>query len=113
MEDYRNDGFFYVCKIDELKEGAGKRFLINETDIALFKVRGEIFAVSNVCPHQHSAIIYDGFIEDDYVVCPAHGWMFNLRTGKTATDCRGLDAYEVELDKEKVYVKVRKKRLSW
>lgn len=113
MDNCRNDGFFFICKKGELKEGVGKRFFVNETDIAVFMLRGEVLAVSNVCPHQHSAIIYDGFIEDDFVVCPAHGWMFNLRTGKTASDCKGLDTYEVEIEADKVFVKVKKKSYNW
>ena len=73
------EGYTKVCKVSELKENQGKRFLINDVDIAVFKINEEIFVVSNICPHQHTSIIYDGFVEDDCVVCPAHGWMFNLK----------------------------------
>ena len=52
-------------------------------EIAVFKIDSKVFALSNICPHQHTALIYDGFVEDGCVVCPAHGWKFNLRTGKT------------------------------
>ncbi len=68
-------------RVSELRENQGKRFLINDVDIAVFKVNGEIFVLNNVCPHQHTSIIYDGIIEDGCIVCPAHGWMFNLKTG--------------------------------
>ena len=70
------DGFTKVCRVSELSENQGKRFLINDVDIAVFKVNGEIFVLNNVCPHQHTSVIYDGFVEDGCVVCPAHGWMF-------------------------------------
>jgi len=106
-------GFFPVCKVSDLREKQGKRFFINETEIALFKVKENIYALNNVCPHQHSPILFDGFIEDGFIVCPAHGWEFNLEDGKQPSGRKGVDSYEVELLNEEVYVKVIKKSLNW
>ncbi len=106
-------GFTKVCKISELKEGEGRRFIINDVDVAIFKVDGEVYALSNICPHQHTALIYDGFIEDDFVVCPVHGWMFNLKNGSMPTKQKGLDSYPVQITEDVVYVKVNKKELNW
>lgn len=106
-------GFKRICRLNELKNGIGKRFIIDETEVALFNINNEIFALSNVCPHQHTALIYDGFIEDEFVVCPAHGWKFNLKTGKQPTGQNGLDSFPVKIVDEEVYVKVFKKELKW
>jgi nitrite reductase/ring-hydroxylating ferredoxin subunit len=102
-----------VCKVSELKESKGKRFLINDVDVAVFKVNGEIFVLNNTCPHQHTTVIYDGFIEEGCVVCPAHGWMFNLKTGKQPTGAKGLDSYPVKIINEEVFVIVKAKELKW
>lgn len=107
------DGFTKACKLSELKEGEGKRFIIDEVDVAIFKIKEEIFAVHNLCAHQHAAILYDGFVEDEYVTCPAHGWQFSLRTGRMPEGRKGIDVYEVFTDSENVYVKVNKKELNW
>jgi len=107
------DGFTKVCRVSELSENQGKRFLINDVDIAVFKVNGEIFVLNNVCPHQHTSVIYDGFIEDGCVVCPAHGWMFNLKTGKQPTGARGLDSYQVKIIDDEVFAIVKAKELKW
>ena len=107
------NGYTKVCKVSELKENQGKRFLINEVDIALFKINEEVFAVSNTCPHQHTSVIFDGFVEDDCVVCPAHGWMFNLKTGKQPTGARGLDSYPVRIIDDEVFALVKAKELKW
>lgn len=107
------DGLTKVCRISELSENQGKRFLINDVDIAVFKVNGEIFVLNNVCPHQHTSVIYDGFIEDGCVVCPAHGWMFNLKTGKQPTGARGLDSYQVKIIDDEVFAIVKAKELKW
>ncbi len=107
------EGFTKICKVSELKENQGKRFLINEVDIAIFKINEEVFAVSNTCPHQHTSVIYDGFIEYGCVVCPAHGWMFNLKTGKQPTGARGLDSYPIKIIDDEVFVLVKAKELKW
>lgn len=100
------DGFTFLCKKNELPEKRGKKFIVNETEIAVFKIDGEIFALDNICPHQHSAIIYDGFLEDGFVVCPAHGWKFNLKTGNKDDGNRGLKKYDVIIDEENIYINV-------
>jgi nitrite reductase/ring-hydroxylating ferredoxin subunit len=106
-------GYTKVCRVSELKENQGKRFLINDVDIAVFKVNQEIFILSNTCPHQHTTIIYDGIIEDGCIVCPAHGWMFNLKTGKQPTGARGLDTFPVKIIDDEVFAIVKAKELKW
>jgi len=105
--------FVKICSLKDLSENKGKRFFVEENEIAVFLVAGEIFALSNHCPHQHTALIYDGFLEDDCVVCPVHGWMFNLKTGKTPLGGNGLETYETMLKGTDVYVESRKKEWKW
>ena len=106
-------GFNYLCSMNELKESIGKKFIVNDIEIAVFKINSEIFALSNICPHQQSHLIYDGFVEDEFVVCPAHGWKFNLRTGKKDSGSNGLDSYPVEIIDNHVYIKVHPKKFNW
>jgi len=105
--------FTEICSVHDIEENAGKRFIINETEIAVFKSDGKIFALSNICPHQQTALIYDGFIEEGCVVCPAHGWKFDLRTGNKKSGSRGLDSYEVKIVDEIICVKVVPKKFNW
>jgi nitrite reductase/ring-hydroxylating ferredoxin subunit len=107
------EGYTKLCGFHELKEGYGKRFIVDEKEIAVFKIKNEVFALSNICPHQHTALIYEGFIENEYVVCPVHGWMFNLKTGKQPKRQRGLDSFPVLIIDDEVYVKVFKKEYKW
>jgi len=107
------DGYKILCKSSELKEKKGKRFIVDDVDIALFKIDGEVFAIGNVCPHQHTALMYDGFVENNCVVCPAHGWMFDIRTGKQPSGSRGVDSYPVIVEDDEIYVFVKPKELRW
>ncbi len=108
-----DNGYSKVCTVSELKQNQGKRFLINDVEVAVFKIEEEIFIVSNICPHQHTALIYDGFIEAGCVVCPAHGWKFNLKTGKQPTGARGLDIYQVKVMDDEVFALVKSKEIKW
>lgn len=107
------EGFEKVCSLNDLKGNSGKRFIVNETEIAVFLVDKKIYAVSNICPHQQSALIYDGFLEGEYVVCPVHGWMFNLKTGKTPSGSNGLTIFETTIKGTDVYIKVKPKKYLW
>lgn len=107
------DEFIKICKVSELSDNQGKRCLINDVDIAVFKVADDIYVLNNICPHQHTSIIYDGFVEDRCIVCPAHGWMFNLKTGRQPSGARGLDVYPVKNVDDEVYSIVKPKELKW
>jgi len=108
-----NDEYYFICDVDKVKELEGQRFYINDTDVAVFKVDGKIYAVSNICPHKQSANIFEGFVENNSVVCPSHGWIFNLSDGKLHSGGRGLDSYSVKIVDEKIYAKVIPKKLNW
>lgn len=108
-----NDGFFKVCKYTDLQEKLGRRFFVNDVDIAVFKVDGKVYALNNMCIHQKAAIIYDGFIEDGKVTCPAHGWQFDLQTGRVPNGIKGLDPYEVKIIDGDIYVKAYPRKLRW
>ena len=112
-DNIETDGFKKICAFDDLKEQAGKRFIIDEIDLAVFKLEGKVYTLSNICPHQHTTMIYDGFIEHGCVVCPVHGWMFDLQTGNMPTGSRGLESYETKIINNDVYAKISKKELKW
>jgi len=105
--------FTKLCRFDELTEKQGKKYIVGEVEVAVFKIANEVFALNNICPHQHMSIIHDGFIEEDYVFCPAHCWEFNLKDGKMKTGKKGLDPYEVKIIDGFVYAKVYEKKLCW
>ncbi len=104
---------FKLCHLSELKEKTGKRFIVNETDIAVFKVNGEVYAVSNICPHQKSALIYEGLIEGCNVICPLHGWRFNLKNGNKPDGGNGLKIYKVKIENNIVLAEVNPPELKW
>lgn len=52
-----------------------------DKEVALFNINGVIYALDNICPHQGGPL-GEGEVEDYCVICPWHGWTFDVRTGE-------------------------------
>ena len=107
------DNYTFLCMVDELKESEGKRMYINDVDIAVFKFNEEIFVFGNICPHQQAPAIHEGFVENGCVVCPLHGWTFNLKDGKLHNGGKGLDTFQIKIIRGELHAKVSAKNINW
>lgn len=76
-----NKKYRKVAVINELPLGAGIKVRIENDEIALFNLNGEIYAINNLCPHR-GASLNDGFLENGKVFCPWHCFDFSLLTGE-------------------------------
>jgi naphthalene 1,2-dioxygenase system ferredoxin subunit len=54
---------------------------INEQEIAIYRVGGEIYATDNACTHAF-ALLSNGFLEGFEIECPLHFGRFDIRTGE-------------------------------
>lgn len=74
--------------------------------LAAFNVDGRIYITSNVCTH-NTALLTDGYFENDIVECPLHGGTFNVCTGKALSfPCEiALQTYEVVVQGGAVFVR--------
>ena len=73
--------FLSVAKLCELDPGMCRSVELGHIGLALFNVDGEIYALDNTCPHAGGPL-GEGALEQDVVICPWHGWKFNVRTGQ-------------------------------
>jgi nitrite reductase/ring-hydroxylating ferredoxin subunit len=69
----------------ELAEGTGKLVRVKGEEMAIFKNNGKLYGIQNICPHEGGQLC-NGWIEGDAVVCPLHGYKFNLQTGACSND---------------------------
>lgn len=49
-------------------------------EIAIFNLGDRFSAIENECPHQGGPLC-DGIVSGSTIVCPLHGWRFDLDTG--------------------------------
>jgi len=107
-----DDEFIRVAHVREITEDEGTVKIINDEEIAIFRVKGKYYAVSNICPHQHSPLIAEGCVENMYVSCPLHGWQFHLETGAMPNGLPGLKTFDVRVIDDEIHVRVQERRDS-
>ncbi|MBW2253216.1 MAG: Rieske 2Fe-2S domain-containing protein [Deltaproteobacteria bacterium] len=100
------EGFSAVLRQDELAPGELVEVMVDGVPVAVCNVDGTYYAVSNVCPHAGGPI-GDGTLAGHTVVCPYHGWSFDVRDGRCFVDeALSIDTYEVRVTTEAVCVRL-------
>ncbi len=93
-----------VARLRDLKERKGKLVCIDGEEIALFNIEGKIFAVGNVCPHQHFSKLHEGMLDGKTLTCPMHGWSYDLESGKSVNADGKLKTFAVEIRGDDVFL---------
>ncbi len=67
-------------RAEDVPAGRGRVYRVGGEEIAVFNVDGEFHAVENACarglPLERATVV------DDDVLCPWHGWRFDVQTGR-------------------------------
>ena len=74
-----------VCTVDELRHRRQVRVKVRGRALAVFAVDGRIYAADAECPHA-AAPLEEGTLENGCIVCPLHGYRFDLTSGRCDTD---------------------------
>ncbi len=117
----------FVAGVDEIPDGERRVVEGGEYEIGVFRLGDEYFAWESNCPHQGgpvcqgrimnrvTEVLDEGkrslgyrFVEEDvHIVCPWHGFEFNIRTGKHPGDPQArLRGFEVTVRDGGIYVSV-------
>jgi len=97
-------GYYEVCSFNDLDENCGKSIFIDSENIAIFKYKGKVSAVSNICKHQMGPI-GEGKVIDDCITCPWHGYQYLPENGQSPPPFNEkLSTYQVKLLKDKIWV---------
>jgi nitrite reductase/ring-hydroxylating ferredoxin subunit len=96
--------YIKLCTIDDIKEGHAQKIELSDQEVAVFKIKDEIFILNNLCSHQHAPVIADGIINEYTVTCPRHGWIFDLRTGKSASGDSPIRKYNYKIENSIIYI---------
>lgn len=78
--------------------GEGRTFRVGGTLVAVFRTRGgQVFATQAACPHRGGPLA-DGIVGAETVICPLHGYRFDLATGQPlGNGCPALKTYPITL----------------
>jgi len=80
-----------VCAIHDVAAGELRAFRVEGVTwpVIVTIVDGELVAVPGVCPHEDVAL-WNGELDGSAIVCPGHGYHFDVHTGRCAHDA-GLE----------------------
>lgn len=99
---------FHACRLSALSPERGRAVTVEGNRIALFLVDGAVHAVGNQCLHTGGPL-EDGRVIDGCVVCPWHGWVYELASGQKVVGSRsagGLPVYRVVVEGDEVKVDI-------
>lgn len=96
----------FAAKLSEVPNFGKKQVSVKGTEVIIYNIKGELFAIESECPHQ-GAPLESAIIKDGYISCPRHGYRFDLKTG----NCKDhpeftLKVYPVQVIDGNIMIKI-------
>lgn len=111
---------FPIAKTKEVPPGTRKIVTVENREIGIFNIHGELFAIRNICPHRtgplckgrtRPLVVSQGDLniayerEDEIIKCPWHQWEFDIKTGHSITDDNlRVRTYKVEVENDTILI---------
>jgi len=96
--------FVKVCQTADVKPGSGKSIELNDKAVAVFNVDGKFYAINDTCKHRGGPL-GQGELEGKTVVCPWHGWRYDVTTGANElVPEQPTEKYEVKVEGDDLFV---------
>ncbi|HLF87128.1 MAG TPA: non-heme iron oxygenase ferredoxin subunit [Nitrospiria bacterium] len=70
-----------VAEVSDLPVGGVKKVSLEDVDIAIFNIGGELYAIGDTCTHEQASLS-EGDLDGDNISCARHGATFNIKTGE-------------------------------
>ena len=99
-------GFVKVARLGDVPPGEVLFVDVDDEEVVLCNVDGEIFAVANICTHDGGPL-GEGLLMGNEIECPRHGARFDVRTGevKALPAVVPIPTYEVAVEGEDILVR--------
>lgn len=100
----QQEGFVYVCTVNEIENSRAKLFCIDKERIAVYRHEEKLFAVNNVCKHQGGPL-GEGKILDGCITCPWHGYQYLPGNGQSPPPFKEkVSTYDVKVIDNQVWL---------
>jgi 3-phenylpropionate/trans-cinnamate dioxygenase ferredoxin component len=95
-----------VGRIEEIPAGEGRVVDVGGQALAVFNVDGRFYAIDNRCVHRDGPL-GEGLLDGHVVMCPWHGWRFDVRSGKNVNNpAVAVPCFPVTVEDGSIYVEV-------
>lgn len=104
--------YLKIASTGELKTGEKKKILVEGKTILLARIDNEFYAVDDRCTHLGGSLS-EGTLEGRNIVCPRHGSIFDVTSGKTVepgkllffkVKIRNLNSYPLKIEGNEIYL---------
>lgn len=93
-----------IAKLSELKEKEPAYALVSNTDLVIIRYQEEVSVMYGRCLHP-GALLSDGFVEGDNLICGLHYWDYRIDTGVSEYDnSEALYKFESKIEDGEVYI---------
>jgi 3-phenylpropionate/trans-cinnamate dioxygenase ferredoxin subunit len=95
-----------VMNESALAEGENTVVNVDGIDVAIFKIDGQCYAISDLCTHDGGEIA-SGTVEGDEIICPRHGARFCIKTGevKSPPAYENIDCFPIRIERGRIQVR--------
>ena|ERR1700678_3839770 len=98
--------FKKLASLNEVPPGTLIEIIQDDNVYALCNVKGELRALSGVCPH-NGGPLGQGALDGSIVTCPWHAWEFDSATGACAfSDDIRVAVYPVRVEGDEILVDI-------
>jgi nitrite reductase (NADH) small subunit len=89
--------FLPVGEAASFPPGYGRTVHVAGREFAVYNLDGQFYAIDDQCPHRGGPL-GAGLLDKGEVVCPLHGWSFDLKTGACLSGAdRAVKTYPVRI----------------
>lgn len=94
-----------VASVEELKEQNPLLVVLDNEDVALYRVKDQYFATDDLCSHAEASLA-EGDLKGYLIHCPRHGGQFDVRTGeaKHFPAYAPIRTYPVKVDGHDIFI---------
>lgn len=104
--------FIKAALTGELTPGSKLKITIEGNTILLANINGSYYAIDNKCPHLGGSLA-DGNLEGENIICPRHGSVFSVKSGKLVSPGKLLfmkvnphdaKSYPIKVDGDDIFI---------
>ncbi len=96
--------------VDAIPIGEGRAYCFGARTLAVFRPRdGGLYALDDGCPHRAGPLA-DGIVGGGVVICPLHGWRFQLATGRCLNEKASVRTYPVVVVEGRIHALIEDER---
>jgi 3-phenylpropionate/trans-cinnamate dioxygenase ferredoxin subunit len=95
-----------VMNESALHEGENTVVDVDGTDVAIFKISGQCYAIADQCSHDGGEIA-SGTVDGDEIICPRHGARFCIKTGEVTAPpaYEAIDCFPIRIEQGRIQVR--------